>query len=165
MKYAFCGAHGTGKSAAAHFTASKFKKQYPHKTVKVLEEAVRESAKLVGINNENFQKLAISHSIYNQVLYSSLYDIVICDRIALDYVVYAIHYGVRLPKEYYDLAYQNAKEFTKIYFVRPDNTPIADDGFRFTDVEERNRIDKIFRDILIMQEIPHEEISTRQVFK
>lgn len=165
MKYAFCGSHGTGKSAAAHFLASNLKRQYPHKTIKVLEEAVRESAKLVGINNENFQKLAISHSIYNQVLYSSIYDILVCDRIALDYVVYAIYYGVKLPKEYYDLAYQNAKEFDKIYFVRPDNAFIADDGFRFTNVQERNKIDKIFKDILIMQEIEHEEISTTQVFK
>ena len=74
MKYAFCGAHGTGKSAAAHFTASKFKKQYPHKTIKVLEEAVRESAKLVGINNENFQK-----DWYVYIIKMFTFDALICN--------------------------------------------------------------------------------------
>jgi nicotinamide riboside kinase len=165
IKYAYCGAHGTGKSAAAHFMAAKLKKEDPTKTVKVLEESVRETTKLVGINNVNFQKLAISESLYNQVFYSSMYDIVICDRIPLDYIVYAVHYGVVLPKAYYDIAFNNALEFDKIYFVRPDDTPIADDGFRFTDLEERAKIDLRFKDYLTLAEIPFEELKTQDVFR
>lgn len=165
MKYAFVGSHGTGKSSAAHSLAAKLKKEDPTKSVKVIEESVRETAKLVGINNLNFQKLAITESIYNQVLYSSIYDVVICDRIAFDYMIYGVHNGIVLPKPYYDLAFTNAEEFDKIYFVRPDNTPIADDGFRFTDLEDRLKIDKLFKEYLILREIDHEEIYTTEVFK
>jgi len=165
MKYAFIGSHGTGKSSAAHFLAARLKREDPTKSVKVLEESVRETTKLVGINNANFQKLAISESIYNQVFYSSVYDIVICDRIPLDYIIYAIHYGVVLPKPYYDIAIDNALEFDKIYFVRPDNTPIANDGFRFTDLEERAKIDIEFQNLLSYSGIIFEELKTQDVFK
>ena len=165
MKIAFIGSHGTGKSSAAHFMAAKLKKQDPTKTVKVLEESVRETAKLVGINNPDFQKLAILDSLYNQVYYNSVYDIVICDRIPIDYIVYATYFGVVVPKAYYDIALTNALEFDKIYFVRPDNTPIANDGFRFTDVKERNKIDLVFQNYLNYTEIPYEEIRTEEVFK
>lgn len=165
MRIAYCGSHGTGKSSAAHFMAADLKRKDPTKTVKVLEESVRETAKLVGINNLNFQKLAISESIYNQVFYGSMYDILVCDRIALDYALYAVHYGVVLPKCYWDLAFHNAREFDKIYFVRPDNTPIADDGFRFTDVKERDSIDAIFKYHLDFAEIQYEELHTKDIFK
>lgn len=164
-KIAFVGAHGTGKSSAAHFLAAKLKKEDPTKTVKVLEESVRETAKMVGINNTNFQKLAILDSLYNQVYYSVNYDIIICDRIPFDYTVYADFYGVDLNLDYFRLAYQNAKEFSKVYFVRPDNTPIADDGFRFTDVEVRNNLDKSFKKALDAAFIEYEEITTEEVFK
>jgi nicotinamide riboside kinase len=164
MKYAFIGSHGTGKSAATHFLASKLKKENPSKTIKVLEESVREITKLVGINNQEFQKLAILNSLYDQVLYSSLYDIVICDRIPYDYIVYGTYYGVDLDMTYQSLAIKNAKEFDKIFFVRPDDTPIADDGFRFTDVNERNAIDQLFCAMILNDDIKCEEIKTEDIF-
>jgi nicotinamide riboside kinase len=165
MKIAFIGSHGSGKSAAAHFMAAKLKKENPSKTIKVLEEAVRETAKIVGINNPNFQKLSILDSLYDQVYYGATYDIIICDRIAFDYTVYADFYGVHLDLDFYRISYNNAKEFDKIYFVRPDQTPIADDGFRFTDIEERNKIDKLFKKCLDDAFIEYEEISTEEVYK
>jgi len=165
MKYAFIGSHGTGKSAAAHFLAAKLKKEDPTKSVKLLEESVREITKLVGINNPEFQKLAILDSVYNQVLYTSIYDIVICDRIAYDYIVYANYYKVEIDKSYHLLASKNLKEFDKVYFVRPDNTPIADDGFRFTDTKIRNEIDKLFLGMLEQSGTLYEEVRTKEVFK
>jgi len=165
MKYGFIGSHGSGKSAAAHFLAAKLKKEDPSSTIKVLEEAVRENSKLTGINNTQFQKLSILDSLYNQVLYSSTYNVLICDRIAFDYIVYAQYYGVHLPTEYIDIAIQNAKEFDTLYFVRPDNTPIIHDGFRFTDVEERNEIDKLFKSMLLFYEIPFQELSSAEIFQ
>lgn len=165
MKYAFVGSHGTGKSSAAHFLAAKLKKEDPTKSVKVLEESVREISKLVGINNQDFQKLAILDSLYDQTLYNTSYNIIICDRIPLDYIVYADYYGVALEDIYYRLAFQNALEFDKIYFVRPDDTPIADDGFRMTDLEVRNKIDAIFKKTLDESFVEYEEITTKEVFK
>ena len=165
MKVAFVGAHGTGKSAAAHFMAARLKKEDPTKTVKVLEESVRETAKIVGINNPNFQKLAILDSLYDQVYYGATYDILICDRIPFDYTVYADYYKVSLDPIYYRLANHNACEFDKIYFVRPDNTPIADDGFRFTDVKARDELDALFKHSLDQAFISYEEIYTKEVYK
>lgn len=164
-KYAFIGSHGVGKSAASHILAAKLKKEDPTKSVKLLEESVRETSKLVGINNPEFQKLAILNSVYNQVLYGSIYDTIICDRIAFDYIVYAQYYGVKLDKSYHLLASNNAKEFDKIYFIRPDDTPIVDDGFRLTDVDIRNQIDRFFLCMLEEAKIPYEEIRTKDVFK
>jgi nicotinamide riboside kinase len=165
MKIGFVGSHGTGKSSAAHFMAAKLKKKDPTKSVKLLEESVREITKLVGINNPEFQKLAILDSIYNQVLYSSMYDIVICDRVAYDYVVYADYYKVDLDNPYRLLALKNLREFDQVYFVRPDSTPIADDGFRFTDTTQRDEIDKLFLGMLEQSNISYKEIRTEEVFK
>lgn len=165
MKYAFIGSHGTGKSSAAHFLAAKLKKEDPTKSIKVIEESVRITSKLVSINNANFQKASILGNLYDQVIYKSVYDIVICDRIAFDYLVYGKHFNIELSDAYRDMCIENAKKFDKIYFVRPDNAPIADDGFRFTDIEERNKIDLLFQDMLNYHEIPYEEIRTEDVFK
>lgn len=165
MKLAFVGSHGTGKSAAAHFMAAKLKKEDPTKTIKVLEESVREIAKIVGINNPEFQKLAILDNLYKQIYYSSTHNVLICDRTAFDYYVYGNYYDVNVDNSYWLLAIRNLKEFDKVYFIRPDNTPIADDGFRFTDIEERNKIDKYFLALLEQCDIKYEELRTEDIFK
>jgi nicotinamide riboside kinase len=94
-----------------------------------------------------------------------MYDVIVCDRIAFDYLVYAKYYGVELSNAYHHLAVDNAREFDMIYFVRPDDTPIADDGFRFTDLEERNRIDRLFLGMLEEAKISYIEIKTEDIFK
>lgn len=164
MKYAYIGSHGTGKSSAAHFLAAKLKKENPTRSVKVIEESVRNIAKIAGINNSNFQKLAILDSLYDQTLYSLTYNTIICDRLPFDYVIYAACHNVVLPPAYIKLAFDNITEFDKIFFVRPDDTPIADDGFRFTDVKERNKIDSVFKEYLDILEVPYEEITTKEIF-
>jgi nicotinamide riboside kinase len=164
-KYAFIGAHGVGKSTAAYSLANSLKKQDPVKSIKVIEEVVRLTNKLVGINNLPFQKLSIFDSLYKQELYASTYDVIICDRTPLDYVLYGRYYKVGLSSKIESIAYENILEFNKVYFVRPDNTPMADDGFRFTDIKERNEIDLYFKLILDQMNIIYEEITTKDIFK
>lgn len=165
MKIAYIGSHGVGKSAAAHFMAAKLKKENPGKSIKVVEESVRDISKLVGMNNSKLQIMAVCDSLYKQEYYTSLYDIVIFDRIAFDYYMYDLYFEVEALDSYYNIIIDNIKSFDKIYFVRPDNTPIVDDGFRMTDAQQRKTIDSIFKSALDRHNINYEEISTEQVYK
>lgn len=165
MKYGFVGSHGVGKSAAAHFLAAKLKKEDPTKAIKVLEESVRIISKLAEINSLSFVKLSILDSLFQQELFNISYNTIICDRIPLDYLVYAEYFSKKIPYEYKMLAVENALKFDKIYFIRPDSTPIADDGFRLTNIEERNNIDELFKDMLVSWNIAFEEARTEDIFK
>lgn len=144
MKIAFIGSHGVGKSAAASFLAAHLKRKHPEKSIKVIEENVREISKITGLNNPNFQKLAILDQLTKTEFYSNLYDIIICDRLAFDYMMYAEYNRTEVPSIYYKLAKEQIKSFDKIYFIRPSSNELINDGFRFTDVEERDIIDNIF---------------------
>lgn len=165
MKYAFVGSHGTGKSSAAHFLAAKLKKQNPTLSVKVLEESVRITNKLVGMNNTSFQKLSILDSLYKQELFKSVYNVIICDRVSFDYIVYGEYFNIQLSEAYKELCIENIQSFDDVYLVRPDSTPIASDGFRMTDTKQRDEIDILFYDMLNLYKVPFKEIRTGDVFK
>ena len=165
MKYAYIGTHGVGKSAAAHFLAAKLKRAHPELSIKVIEESAREISKISGINNSQFQKMAILDSLYKQELYMPLYDVIICDRTPFDYLIYSKVFGVQLDSTYEQLAIDNLKIFDHIYFIRPDGTPLANDGFRLTNEREQIKLDKVFMFHLDINKIQHEVIRTTEVYK
>lgn len=165
MKYAYIGTHGVGKSAAAHFLAAKLKRSHPELSIKVIEESVREISKISGINNPQFQKMAILDSLYKQELYIPLYDVIICDRTPFDYLIYGKFFGVQLDSTYEQLAIDNLKTFDYVYFIRPDYTPIIDDGFRLTDSREQISLDKVFDFALMSNQLHYETKRTSEVYK
>lgn len=166
QKYGFIGSHGVGKSSAATYLASVLKKEYRHKSVKVLEENVREIARFFDgkINTPAFQKLCMVDHLQKEFVSEQLHDIVVCDRTALDTLVYGIIYKIPLPPEYFSLAINHLNSFTKLYFVRPDSDVITDDGFRDTNIQIRNDVDKEFERLLSLWGGKYEILYTKDVF-
>lgn len=168
VKYGFVGSHGTGKSSAATHLAAMLKQRNRDKSVKTLEENVREVSKIFGnkINTPEFQKLCMVDHLQKEFIAEQLYDMVVCDRTALDTLVYGLVYKISLPPEYFSLAINHLNSFTHIYFVRPDNTSsnIVNDGFRDTDIEIRNLVDQEFERLLKLWGGKYTEVKTSEIF-
>lgn len=168
IKYGFIGSHGTGKSSAATHLAAKLKQENRDKSVKVLEENVREISKLFNnkLNTPEFQKMCMVDHLQKEFLSEQLYDIIVCDRTALDTLVYGLMYGITLPPEYFSLALNHLNTFTHIYFIRPDleNATLVNDGFRDTDIKMRDLIDIEFERFLKMWGGKYTEVRTSEVF-
>lgn len=152
IKILFCGTHGTGKSTAALVKAAELKEANRTRSVKVIEENVREIQRLsrVDINTPAFQKLCFVDHLHKELLFENLYDTIIADRTAFDTLVYGLAVGIKLPPEYFSLAIRHLDTFNEIYFYRPKDTAAAilNDGFRDTDIQFRNHVDMMFEHML-----------------
>lgn len=142
------GSHGTGKSSGSAYLASLLKRQYPEKSVIVLEENVRKVSRVLegAMNTPEFQKLVITDQIVREIEATSLHDIVICDRSTIDPVVYGAVLSEVPSAVYMDLAIDNMTTYNKIFFVRPDNyqQAIVNDSFRLMNLNTRNEVDEAF---------------------
>lgn len=167
-KYCFTGSHGTGKSSAATFLAAILKKEHRSKSVKVIEENVREISNLFSgkINNPDFQRFCMIDHLHKELLAERVYDIIVCDRSAMDTLVYGLVYNITLPSEYFSLAMNHLHTFDHIFFVRPDdnNSEIANDGFRDTDQVIRNEVDKQFERMLNLWGGKYTIVKTKEIF-
>lgn len=167
-KYVFIGSHGTGKSSAATYLASILKQHNRSKSVKVIEENIREVSRIFldKINTPSFQKLCMVDHLRNEFMSEQLYDLVVCDRTAIDTLVYGLVYDITLPAEYFSLAIDHLDSFEHVFFVRPDkfDTEIADDGFRDTDLIKRKEVDYQFEKMLKLWGGRYTEVKTSEIF-
>lgn len=151
-KFAFIGSHGVGKSSAALQFASLVKSHDRSQSVKLIEENVREIAHLFDnkINNPLFQKLCMVDHLQKEFSAECIYDIIVCDRTAIDTLVYGLVYGIQFPSEYFSLALNHLSSFECLYFIRPDlkNNLLINDGFRDTDPVMQLKVDEMFERIL-----------------
>lgn len=166
-KYVFVGSHGVGKSSASHYLAAVLKEYDRSKSVTVLDENVREIARLTKgeLNNEAFQKLAFCDHLTKEFTAELLYDQIVCDRSCLDTLIYGIVYKVKLPGEYFSLALNHLNSFSHVFFVRPDSDFIVNDNFRDTNLEIRNQVDEEFERMLALWGGKYTTITTKDVFK
>jgi len=165
MKILVTGSHGVGKSTLSFLLAAHLKLKYRDKSVKVIEESIRDVSKIFNgvLNTPEFQKYVILDSICNEIKQKQSHQIVICDRTSIDPLVYGMMFGVALSKEFVDIAVNNLNTFTNIVYIKPDNTPIVDDGFRMLNVDERNTIDEQFNSLLQSWGGKYKVISTSDV--
>lgn len=168
QKYVFVGSHGTGKSSAATYLNSLLKQHNRDKSVKVIEENVREISRLFGdkLNGPDFQRLVMIDHIHKEITAEQIYDIIVCDRSAIDTLVYGLVYNIQLPSEYFSLAMNHLNTCTHVYFVRPDadDSELAPDGYRDTNKTVRNEVDKQFERMLKLWGGAYTEIRTRDIY-
>lgn len=152
QKILYTGAHGTGKSTAALQRASEIKSLDRKLSVKVIEENIREIERVCKFNRNTpeFQKLVFVDHLHKELLFEGLYDVLVCDRTAIDTLVYGLVYKIQLPPEYFTLALRHLDTFTEINFYRPldKDINIINDGFRDTDKEMRDQVDQEFERVL-----------------
>lgn len=166
-KISVVGTHGVGKSTLSYHLAALLKKAHPTKSVICLEENVREITKITDGNftSLEFTKLAIYDQLFREVKASLLYDIMVTDRSLVDYMIYG-----QLNGNYYGFdedAPLHMFGFNQIYFLRPDkvDSPIANDGFRDTDLDFRNKVDSEFAKFFLENKELHPvELKTSEIF-
>lgn len=167
-KYAFVGSHGLGKSSGALHLAATLKERYRNKSIKILEENVRELAKLFNnkINTPDFQRLCMVDHLAKELAAEQVYDIVVCDRTAIDTLIYGLVFGIKLPPEYFSLAINHLNTFDNIFFIRPsnDSTEIVDDGFRNVDISLRNKVDDEFERMLKLWGGKYTEVRQNEIY-
>lgn len=167
-KILLTGSHGCGKSGGANHLAATLKQHNPSKSIKILEENVREVSRMLGgeRNTPAFQKLSIVNQLQNELLFEDMYDYIICDRTTFDFVAYGTYYKNKIPYEYTQLAVNNLNTFDRVYLIRPNDnvSDIADDGFRDTNIQVRDEIDIHFKAMLDLWSGQYKELKTDEVF-
>lgn len=166
-KVCVVGTHGVGKSTLSYHLAALLKKAHPTKSVICLEENVREISKITNgdLKCREFTRLAVYDQLFREVKNSLLYDIIVTDRTMIDYVIYGQLNGNSYG--FLDEAKLQLFTFNKIYYVRPDkiDSPIANDGFRDTNLDFRNKVDFQFETFFRENREFHPvQIKTSEIF-
>lgn len=148
-KIAICGSHGIRKSTMANYLAFTLKNRYPEKNIGLINENIREIKQICNgeMNTFKFMKMCLFDQLWKENRFSYIYDISITDRSILDCFMYYEQNNKNVHDDYsyyFDFMLHNLDTYDKIYYIRPSDNHIIDDGFRFTNPEERNEIDKRF---------------------
>lgn len=163
-KIVYIGSHCIGKSTEVLTKAAELKVKYPFKSVKAIEENIREIMGKYKPNTTEFAKLCFTDCLYKEAYYSSLYDVLVVDRAPFDCLVYLqVHEDKSLEEllpEYAQLGVEHFKSYSEIYFMRPIDysRELLDDGFRDTNLVYRNNIDRMYEKILKHYNIKYTEI-------
>lgn len=161
-KILITGTHGVGKSTLALHLTALLKNTYRDKNVGIIQENIRHISNICNgeLNTSKFQRLCIADTITQETLKQDEYDFLVCDRTSFDCMIYGIYFNNPIPKELTEECYNNLKSFKKVFFIRPDNQPIVNDGFRFTDPNIQKEIDLLFKKLL---PIPYIEITSKDI--
>ena len=144
MKLAITGSFGTGKTTQLFDLAREYKYKYPAKSIGIIQEIARFCPFPVNETPDiESQAWIFSTQLKEEIEYSKLYDIVLCDRTLFDSVAYAKVNG--LEKEA-NLMYQLALDFVTTYDsiifrnISKSDFLIAD-GFRSTNIKFRQDVE------------------------
>lgn len=145
-KYAVIGTHGSGKSTFALRLAYHLKKN--NKNVDTVQERVRYSPfpfnKQANINTAMW---AYHSQICRELeAVSRGFDTIICDRAAIDCIIYAKNLYITSPcfERIVEAAYEWMYSYDKIFFLRPD-IPLVVDSVRSNDSAFRDGVDFLFK--------------------
>lgn len=97
---AYTGTHGTGKTTSVFERAAALKKEYPGKTVGILNEVAARSPYPINLlTTEKSQLWIFTHQIEEELILLDRYDLVVSDRTALDAVAYTHAVGYHAMAE------------------------------------------------------------------
>lgn len=169
-KFTVIGSHGAGKSTFAsqlgyHLRAKGY-------NVDTVQERVRYSPFPFNEHSTIETQLWVYHVQICRELESVVrgFNRIICDRSAIDCLIYAKHRGLNNP--YFEKVKAAADEwmltYDKIFFLRPDIN-LADDGIRAQDDKFRTDIDVLFKEYMdewqnkYQPKVPVYEIKTTEI--
>lgn len=160
MKIAITGTHGVGKTTLAKKLADVYK-------LPLLTETAREVAAELGYANTTemrtagldeiaeFQRRVLQGQITKEALASKF----VSDRTVLDMYAYSTLYGLDWEHHFsWIMGYASARYSAIIYAPIPGGG-IHDDGFRLTDPESQQEIDKMVLHMAKQLECPLIELS------
>src|SRR6187402_2062367 len=158
---AITGTHGTGKTTLSFQLAAEYKKLGAN--VKVIQEVARCCPFPLNEHMTRETALWIYHEHSKKELEACRdHDVVICDRTKFDSFVYGEMLDLIDLGCYRDFVKHDLNDYDLLYFVRPDEKEIINDGIRSTDLDFQKNIDALFYTFLC--NIPHIKIKSSQIF-
>lgn len=154
MKVAITGTFGTGKTTQLFEIARDYKMQFPTMSIGLLQEMARFCPYPVN-ENATFeaQMWIFCTQLKEEIEYSKLYDITICDRTLFDSVAYAMVNGNKDEAvAMYQLALHYVTSYDSIMFRAIDKSDfLIKDGFRSENQTFRTAVEdellRIYEDI------------------
>lgn len=150
MKIAITGSFGTGKTTQLFDIARSYKYQYPDKSLGLIQEIARFCPFPVNETCDiEPQAWIFATQLKEEIEYSKLYDIVLCDRTLFDSVAYAKVNGLNEEAHsMYQLALDFVNTYDRIIFRCIDKSDfLIADGFRSTNNVFRQNVEKELLDI------------------
>lgn len=157
------GAAGTGKSTLAKALSKRLK-------LKLIPEQARIICKKLDYNNiyeiknqKEFRFLVLKEQIKLEEKYNDF----ISDRSTIDCWVHFIRWNYESAKsyeseKYFNVSYSQALKYTCIIYI-PRTIKLKNDGFRWTDNNYQNQLDRLFNDILLEWDLMHRTIILKSL--
>jgi len=144
VKFGIMGTHGTGKTTFATEYTGRLKQM--GKTVGMVAGIARSCPwPLNKETTEEAQRWIFHRHMLAELEAAEQYDIVVCDRTALDSLVYAEVAGFEdVIDDYLPAALGWLEGYTTIYWLRPVDGRLVDDGRRCTDPAYQQAVDQVF---------------------
>ncbi len=166
MKIAILGTHGVGKTTLSSQLFTYCVKR--GKNTRLIHEVVRDCP--FGLHEKQSID-TVSWIVSKQIGYeldakAKGAEIIICDRSAVDPVMYLYaQVGVKLDEygqNLSDLAHSWLATYDVLIYIRPSDRPIVEDGFRSTDVALQRTVDYEFSISIndVVENYPSKQVYT-----
>ena len=156
MKIAFLGSHGVGKTTLCFDVAARLKRL--DLAVDLVKEVARSCP--LPINKDTTleaQSWILHTQIAEELAAASRYEVVVCDRSALDNYAYLVHQAGRRPA--YDALVREWMDSYQGLFKVPVLHPPSFDGTRDTSGNFQAEVDRLIDRLLSEFEVPHHRLD------
>lgn len=162
MKIGIMGAHGTGKTTFAETLKGIFQRHY--EPVVVVTGIARSCP--FGINqevSEEAQRWIYHRHMLTEIEAEARAELVVCDRTAVDSLVYAQVGGLdRVVDNYLPAALDWMRTYEQLFWFRPVSGWLVSDGIRDVDPAFQSVVDRVFEEWINAYSIPALEIRGKQ---
>ena len=151
MKIAYSGTHGTGKTTSAFEKCLDVKMNHSDVTVTIVNEIARRCPFPINKDVTSITQLwLVNKQINEEIVASSLFDVVICDRTVMDYLAYTSLVSKDLYKRLLPMVEYHASSYDLITVKTiEENDYMVDDGTRSLDTEFRKEVENALMNIYI----------------
>jgi len=158
-KVGIMGAHGTGKTTLANHMAKTLGDTGIR--TRVVSGAARACEGPINQNvTERTQQEIYHRHMLMELKAEDNFEAVFCDRTSLDSMVYAFVAGFTdLVRLFYAPALLHLTTYDELYWTRPREGWLIDDGIRDIDPEFQTKVDRLFDEWIIRHEIQVTEVD------
>lgn len=148
MKFGIMGTHGTGKTTFAGDYAARLRQVDKAEQVGLVTGIARSCPWVLNKEaTEETQRWIFHCHMLAELEAAERYDVVVCDRTALDSLVYAQVAGFEdMIDDYLPAALGWLESYTTVYWLRPMDGRLVDDGRRCIDPEYQQAVDQVFKE-------------------
>lgn len=167
MKFGIMGTHGTGKTTFARDYAGRLTELDNGEKVGLVTGIARLCPwPLNREATEETQRWIFHSHMVAELEATEIYDVVVCDRTALDSLVYADVAGFEdMIDDYLPAALGWLEGYTTIYWFRPADGWLVDDGRRCVDPLYQEAVDQVFENWIRIYGIKVEIVGGEECLK